>query len=261
VRILELGGEILKKYSVVILIAILMSLVIISAASAQGEELTISLSKDFGSNGFNGDIQGIFTVKASGPANLERVQFFLDDTLLSEDPESPFAIQFMTDNYPTGIHMFNAVGFTIDGKQIGSKSISAVFVSKEEASAAGLRIVVPILVLVFGFMAISAITSMINVRKGKRLPAGATRSYSFGGGICPKCKRPFGFQPLGIHMFGMKLTPCPHCSKWSVVKQATMSELHAAELAELDTEKSQIHDISDKEKIRKQLDDSRYQNQ
>jgi hypothetical protein len=250
----------MKKNSVAILITILLSLAIISAASAQGEELTLGLSKDFGSDGFNGDIQGTFTVKASGPVNLERVQFFLDDTLLGEDPESPFAIQFITDNYPTGAHVFTAVGFTTDGKQIGSKTISAVFVSKEEASAASLKMIVPILAVVFGAMVISAITSMGNVRKGKKLPAGAARSYSFGGGICPKCKRPFGFQLLGIHMFGRKLTPCPHCGKWSVVKRATMSELHAAELAELDTEKAQIHEASDEEKLRKELDDSRYQN-
>lgn len=250
----------MKKNSVAILVAILMSLVVISAASAQGEELTLSLTREFGSDGFNGDIQGTFTVKASGPANLERVQFFLDDTLLGEDPESPFAIQFITDNYTTGAHVFSAVGFTTDGKRIGSKTISAVFMSKEESSAASLKMLVPILAVVFGAMAISAITSLVNVRKGKKLPAGAARSYSFGGGICPNCKRPFGFQLLGIHMFGRKLTPCPHCGKWSVVKRATMSELHAAELAELDTEKAQIHDASDEEKIRKELDDSKYQN-
>jgi hypothetical protein len=250
----------MKKISVAILITILVSLVIISAVSAQVEELTLSLSRDFGYGGINGDIQGTFSVKASGPANLERVQFFLDETLLGEDTEAPFAIQFVTDNYPTGAHVFSAVGFTTDGKQIGSKTISAVFVSKEEGSAAALKMIVPILTLVFGAMAISAITAMVNVRKGKKLPAGAARSYSFGGGICPKCKRPFGFQLLGIHMFGRKLTPCPHCGKWSVVKRASMNDLHAAELAELDTEKAQIPEASDEEKLRKELDNSKYQN-
>jgi hypothetical protein len=250
----------MKKYSLAILITVLVSLAIITEVSAQGEELTLGLSKDFGSGAFNGDIQGTFTVKASGPANLERVQFFLDDTLLGEDPESPFAIQFVTGNYTTGAHIFSAVGFTTDGKRIDSKTISAVFVSKEEASATSLKMIVPILAVVFGAMAISAITSMVNLRNGKKLLAGAVRSYSFGGGICPKCKRPFGFQLLGIHMFGRKLTPCPHCGKWSVVTRATMSELHAAELAELDTEKVQIHAASGEEKMKKELDDSKYQN-
>jgi len=250
----------MKKNIFAILITFLVSLIFMSVVSAQSEELILILSRDFGYGGFNDDIQGTFSVKASGPANLERVQFFLDDTLLGEDPESPFEIQFITDNYTTGAHVFSAVGFTTDGKRIGSKTISAVFVSKEEGSAASLKMVVPILAVVFGAMAISAITAMVNVRKGKKLPAGAARSYSFGGGICPKCKRPFGFQLLSMNMIVGKLTPCPHCGKWSVVKRATMSELHAAELAELDTEKAQIHDASDEEKIRKELDDSKYQN-
>jgi len=250
----------MKKNLVAILIAIFVSLVIISAAFAQGEELTLSLSKDFGSGGFNSDIQGTFTVKASGPANLERVQFFLDETLLGEDTEAPFAIQFVTDNYPTGAHDFTAIGFTTDGKQIGSKTISVVFVSKEQASVAGFKMVVPILAVVFGFMAINTVTNMINIRKAKKLPAGAPRSYTSGGGICPNCRRPFGFQLLGIHMFGRKLTPCPHCGKWSIFKRASMNELYTAELAELDTEKAQIYEVSDEEKLRKELDDSKYQN-
>ena len=108
----------MKKIIYAILITILVSLTFISVVSAQSEELTLSLSRDFGYGGFNGDIQGTFSVKASGPANLERVQFFLDETLLGEDTEAPFAIQFVTDNYPTGAHVFSAVGFTTDDEQI-----------------------------------------------------------------------------------------------------------------------------------------------
>ena len=250
----------MKKISVAILITILVSLVIISTASAQGEELTLSLSRDFGYGGFNGDIQGTFSVKASGPANLERVQFFLDETLLGEDAEAPFAIQFVTDNYPTGAHFFSAVGFTIDGKQITSTTSSAVFVSKEEGSAAALKVIVPILVLVFVIKAISARSSMTDARKGKKEPAGAPRSYTFGGGICPKCQRPFEFQLLGINLLVGRLMPCPHCGKWSLMKRASISDLQAAELAELDKGKNQFFKNSEEEKRRKELDDSRYQN-
>ena len=250
----------MKKNIYAILITILVSLTFMSVVSAQSEELNLTLSRDFGSAGFNGDIQGTFSVKASGPANLKRVQFFLDETLLGEDTEAPFAIQFVTDNYPTGAHIFSAVGYTADGKQLKSQTISALFVSKEEGTTAALKMIVPILAVVFGAMAITAIPTMINVRKGKKLPAGATRSYTFGGGICPKCKRPFGFQLFGLNMIVGKLTPCPHCGKWSIVKRASMSDLHVAELAELDTEKEQISEASEEENLRKELDDSRYQN-
>ena len=250
----------MKKFTYAILITILVSLTFMSVVSAQSEDLTLSLSRDFGYGGFNGDIQGTFSVKASGPASLDRVQFFLDETLLGEDTEAPYAIQFVTDNYPTGAHVLSAVGYTTDGKQMKSQTISAFFVSKQEGSASAFKTVLPILAVVFGAMAITAITSMFNSRKGKKLPAGATRSYTFGGGICPKCKRPFGFQLFGLNMLVGKLTPCPHCGKWSIVKRASMSDLHAAEQAEMDTENVQISQASEEEKLRKELDDSKYQN-
>ena len=250
----------MKKNIYAILITILVSLTFTSVVSAQSEELNLILSRDFGSSGFNGEIQGTFSLKASGPANLERVQFFLDETLLGEDTEAPFAIQFVTDNYPIGAHIFSAVGYIADGKQLKSQTISALFVSKEEGNTAALKMIVPILAVVFGAMAIAAITTMINVRKGKKLLAGATRSYTFGGGICPKCKRPFGFQLFSMNMTVGKLVPCPHCGKWSIVKRASMIDLHAAEQADLDAEKVQISEASEKEKLRKELDDSRYQN-
>jgi hypothetical protein len=250
----------MKKITRVILISILFSLAVISAASAQGEELTLSLSRDFGYGGFNGDIQGTFSVKASGPANLERVEFFLDETLLGEDTEAPYAIQFVTDNYPTGAHVLSAVGYTTDGRQLKSQTISALFVSKEEGSATALKMIVPILAVVFGAMAIAAITSIINVRRGKKLPPGAPRSYALGGGICPKCHRPFGFQLLSLNMISGKLMPCPHCGKWGIMKRASLNDLHAAEQAELVVGQAQIPETSEEEKLRKDLDDSRYQN-
>ena len=250
----------MKKITHAFLITILLSLVIISAVSAQAEEFTLSLSRDFGYGGFNGDIQGTFSVKTNGPANVEKVQFFLDETLLGEDTEAPFAIQFVTDNYPTGAHVFSAVGYTTDGKQLKSQTISAIFVSKEEGSAAALKIVIPILAVVFGAMGIAALTSIINVRRGKKLPLGAPRRYTFGGGICPKCHRPFGFQLLSMNMIGGKLMPCPHCGKWNIIKRASMSDLQAAEQAELIVEEAQIPEASAEEKLRKELDDSKYQN-
>ena len=104
----------MKKFLAAMFIAILVDLTFISVISAQSEELTLSLTRDFGSGGFNSDIQGTFTVKAGGPANLERVQFFLDEVLLGEDSEAPFAIQFVTDNYPTGNIFQNLVHLVAD---------------------------------------------------------------------------------------------------------------------------------------------------
>ena len=199
----------MKKNIVAILITILVSLIFISVVSAQSEELTLSLSRDFGYGGFNGDIQGTFSVKASGPANLERVQFFLDETLLGEDTEAPFAIQFVTDNYPTGAHVFSAVGYTADGKQLKSQTISALFVSKEEGSAAALKMIVPILAVVFGAMAIAAITTMINVRKGKKLPAGASAQLYIWGRNLPQMQTPVWFSIIRYSYDRWKIDTLP----------------------------------------------------
>jgi hypothetical protein len=250
----------MKKTKLLFLLSILACLFIITAVSAQSEGLTISLSRDFGYGGFNGDIQGTFSIKASGPVTLSRVEFYLDDTLLGEDTSAPFALQFVTDNYPVGSHVLHAVGYTTDGGKIESTTISALFVSKGESNQTMLKMVVPILVIVFGAILVGALFPLISRKKGKTLPLGAARSYTFGGGICPKCHRPFAFQLLSLNMLMGKLTPCPHCGKWSIVRRATLNELHAAEQAEAVEGTTQIPELSEEEKLRKGLDDSRYQN-
>lgn len=250
----------MKKIKLLSFLPIVACLFIITAVSAQSEGLTISLSRDFGYGGFNGDIQGTFSIKASGPSTLSRVEFYLDDTLLGEDTSAPFALQFVTDNYPVGSHILHAVGYTSDGEKLESTTISALFISKGESNQTMLKMVVPILVVVFGSILVGALFPLISRRKGIKQPLGAPRSYTYGGGICPKCHRPFGFQLLSLNMLVGKLTPCPHCGKWSIVRRATLNELHAAEQAEIVEETTQLPELSEEEKLRRGIDDSRYQN-
>jgi hypothetical protein len=247
----------MKKYS--IFLAIAFCLVFVTGVFAQAQELTLGLSRDWGYGGFNGDIQGTFSMKAQGPANLVNVKFYIDSTLIGEDSEAPFALQFITDNYPTGLHEMKAVGTTSDGAELTSQTITANFVSKSEGTGAAMKMVIPILVIAFGAIAVSAIVPLVSLKRGKKIAPGASRSYTFGGGICPKCHRPFGFQLLSMNMIGGKLTPCPHCGKWSIIRRASLAELQAAERAELAGETSQVIETSDEEKLRKDLDDSKYQ--
>ena len=155
---------------------------------------------------------------------------------------------------------FMSVGSTHNTESNPILSIKARFVSEDDGITAVLQVILPILVVVLGALAITAIPTMINVRKGIKLPAGAPRSYPFGGGICPQCKRPFGFQAFSLHIIVGKITPCPHCGRWSIVRRASLRDLHAAEQAELVTEKGKIAEASKEEKMREALDDSRYQN-
>ncbi len=65
-----------------------------SIAVAQSDnELDLGLSRDFGYGGFGNDIQGLFTIKVkNAPANLVRVEFFVDTTSMGADTQAPFSL-------------------------------------------------------------------------------------------------------------------------------------------------------------------------
>lgn len=247
----------MKKTS--ILLALFLCLTMVSVVSAQNQGLELSLSRDWGYGGFNGDIQGTFSMHVKGPEDLVKVQFYIDDLMIGEDTSAPFAYQFLTDNYPTGTHGMKAIGFTASGIQLESNTISALFISKEASSSTTIKMVGTILGALVLAVLISAVIPMISRRKGVTTPLGAARSYPFGGGICPKCKRPFGFTLASLNMLTGKLTPCPHCGKWSIVRRASAAELKAAEQAEIPVQTGAEFEPSEEEKLKKDLDASRYQ--
>lgn len=249
----------MKKAWVLILAILLFSLAAASTVLAQSDQLILSLRRDFGYGGFSGDIQGTFTLTATGPASLAKVEFYLDDQKLGESTTAPFKLQFLTDDYPTGPHTLSAVGTIADGKQLASNKLGATFVSASEGGGSMLRIVIPILAVVFGALILTAVFSLVTGRKVKKLPAGTRRNYTFGGGICPKCGRPVAFSLIALNLVGGKLMPCPYCGKWSRFGRASLEKLRAAEDAELQAEKPHVPEESPEEKLKKELEDSKYQ--
>ena len=243
-------------------VALFSALFLIGAARAQGPALTLSFARDFGYSSGGGDIQGLFTITASGPANLTRVVFYIDDEILGEVDQPPFKLQFSTDDYTLGRHQFHAVGTTSDGAGIESQTIDANFVTAQEGLRAGLRIAVPILVVVAIAMLASALIPVLTGSEKADLPPGAQRSYPLGGSICPKCGRPFGLHLYGFNLLGSKLDRCPYCGKWSAVRRASMAQLRAAEQAELargaSENSGEVGGMSEAEKLKKELDESKY---
>ena len=247
---------------------ILLCLILIFTipALAQSEaELVLSFSKDFGYASLSGtDIQGTFGMKASGPVNLVKVVFLIDGKSIGEDSEPPFKVQFTTDSYSLGVHTLSAVGTTSDGQELKSKEYQRNFVSAEEGWKAAMTIAVPILILVLG-ISLASILGPLLMGRGKKgsLPLGAPRSYGGAGGtVCPKCGRPFAMHLLGLNLLVGKLDHCPYCGKWSLVTHATPTQLKAAEAAELalaagDT--PQVTGMTEEEKLRKELDNSHFQ--
>ena len=85
------------------------------AAWAQTDELVLAVRRNFGYGG-GSQIQGNFRLEATGPANLIRVTFKIDDTVVATDDQPPFRVDFNTDDYPLGWHDLTAAGETSDGR-------------------------------------------------------------------------------------------------------------------------------------------------
>lgn len=232
-----------------------------STVLAQEEErLSMRLSRDFGYASGTGRIQGAFSLRVTGPESLERVAFFLDDEQIGAVQAAPFHFGFNTDQFAPGAHRMHAVGYTSDGRELRSNTVQAIFVTAAEARAATVRIVIPILVVVAGATLLSAVIPLIS-RRGKPTIPGAPRKYGMAGGaICPRCGRPFSRNFLSPNLLVGKLERCPYCGKWAIVPAAHPSVLRAAEQAELEAvqAKNQIPKTPTEEKLRKDLDESRY---
>ena len=249
----------MRKARMILLFALVAGFVAVSGALAQNAELTLKLSRDWGYGGLSGDIQGTFSLKASGPANLARVEFYIDDAKIGEAASAPFNLQFVTDDYPPGAHMMWAVGYTTDGQEVRSQAIGATFVLKSESNKAMVRIIVPLLAVVIGAMLLTFVFSLVTGRKAKRLPPGTPRQYPMGGGICPRCSRPVALQILGLNMVVGKFQRCPYCGRWSVFRRVPLGELRAAEQAEVQSAVGHVPAASEEERLKKELDDSKYQ--
>ncbi len=248
----------MKKFTLALLAAILFSLFISLVVLAQTEQLTLRMSRDWGYGGLNGDIEGLFSMKVTGSADLARVEYYIDDTKIGEVSQIPFNLQFTTDNYPLGSHKLYVVGISKGGMEYRSNVITANFVPKQSST----KIILPVLGVILAATLLSTLGPLL-FRRGKRLslPLGAERNYGTGGGgICPNCHRPFAIPLLSAHLGFSKLAVCPFCGKWSLVRIELISKLREAEKAELQWAKpEQPSEIPEEEKLSKELDDSKYQ--
>lgn len=256
----------MKKIFSILLIVFMLTTVIVSYALAQSaNQLELGLSRDFGYGGFGNDIQGLFTMRINNPPeNLARVEFFIDSTSMGEDTQSPFSLQFNTDSYALGAHTLSAIGYTSDGEEINSNNIQVQFVPASTGTQTIIKIVVPILGLILLIGAISVfLPLLLNKGKMSSLSLGAQRNYGIGGGaICPKCGRPFPLRLWWIHVGFSKIDRCPFCGKWSFVRTQSLSDLRAAEAAELSQAQpgTAVLGETEAEKLKKELDDSRFHN-
>jgi hypothetical protein len=239
-------------------LAVLAGMLAAGTVFAQTGQLTLKMSRDWGYGGFNNDIQGLFSMRVTGPADLARVEYYIDTTKIGEVTQPPFNLQFTTDDYPLGSHQLYAVGYSTSGQEYRSNIITSNFVPKQSST----KFILPVLGVVVAAVLLSALVPLLS-RRGKHLnvPLGAERSYGAGGGgICPKCHRPFALPLFSAHLGFSKLAPCPFCGRWSLVRVESIGKLREAERAELESAKAgeQITGETEEEKLKKELDDSKY---
>lgn len=258
----------MKKPIVLRLIALLfaawLAAVLPGLATAQNEGLSLRISKIIGFNNFtNSQIQGTFSLQASGPGDLAKVTFFIDGNPMGQATQSPYKITFNTGSYSLGAHTLSALGTTSGGQELKSNDLQINILSPQASSSTAFKIIIPILIIVGVAAVLSAVFPWL-MRGGKNedLPLGAPRNYGISGGaICPRCKRPYARHAFSLNMgIGAKLDRCPYCGKWAVVRRRSLEELRAAEAAELLQVggAGAVPEESEEEKLRKEIDKSRY---
>ena len=253
-----------KTHYLFILICLLAMVSFTNVLAQEDSGLTLKWSRDFGYSSGGGDIQGIFSLTAQGPENMVQVDFYIDDMLIGTDAEAPFKLQFTTDNHSLGKHTIYAIATLSDGSELRTRDYERVFVAAEEGMQAAFKIIVPILGLVL-VVVLGSYAFPLLANKGKRayVPPGTQRNYGvMGGTICPRCGRPFAIHFMSINIsFAGKFDYCPHCGKWSFVRRVPLDVLRQAEQAELAdaAEEATVSGMTEEEKLRKELDNSRYQ--
>jgi hypothetical protein len=248
----------MKNMGILLFLVVIASLLFANSVFAQTGQLTLRMSRDWGYGGFNGDIEGLFSMRVTGPGDLVRVEFYIDNMKIGEVTQPPFNLQFTTDDYPLGNHQLYAVGYSTSGQEYRSNIIAANFVPKQST----LRFILPVLGVIVAAVLLATLVPLLAQRgKHLNLPLGAERRYGAGGGgICPKCLRPFPLPLFSAHLGLSKLASCPFCSKWSLVRVESISKLREAEKAELEQAITgeKIVGETEEEKLKKELDDSKY---
>jgi len=252
------------RFWMLLTIALLLAVWLIIPAAAQEDQpqLILSLRRDFGYGGA-GEIEGSFSLIASGPDNLQRVVFLMDGEPMGETTAAPWQIRFHTSSFPPGSRRMSAIGYTAGGSELPSNVLQTRFLTSEQAGAATTRLIVTLLGGIGALMLVSfLITSYLS--RGKRrtgVAAGAPRSYGLAGGaVCSRCGRPFARHIWAPNMVLGKLERCPHCGKVAIVRAASPAELAAAEAAELKAASpaKEAAPASPQDQLQRDIDNSRY---
>ena len=248
----------LKRISYFLLILLGLGATTARLNAQEANQLTLRLTRDFG-YGAGGDIQGTFSYRVDGPDNLERIVFLLDGEPIAEDSEVPFRYQFKTEEYDVGLHTMSAIGYTSDGQELTSNSITRNFISGSASLKNSVILVGGILILILGGRYLSSRIS--NRGRDKKTANGVSIDGPYGGTICKHCNKPFARHWWGFNLVTGKYDRCPHCHKWSMTQRIhpdlLAASLEAMQMADAQESKPSSTNAPDDD-LHRRLDDSRF---
>jgi hypothetical protein len=250
------------KLLIVIIFTLILALVAVPALAQT--ELTLNVHRDFGF-GNGAQIRGAFSVDVVTTNSLQSVTYLIDGQVMQEVKAAPFKFSFNTGKYPDGWHDLSATAVTMDGRTLQSPLKRFNFVSAEQEKSATAGILFPILGIVLGIIVVVAFAQFVlfRTRKHTQVPLGEARNYGFhGGAICPRCKRPFPLHWYALNAgITSKLDTCENCGRFGLFHRASREALLKAEQDELREAQPQVpmHELSEEEKLKQQLDSSRYE--
>jgi hypothetical protein len=241
--------------------ALVLALSVLLSLPAQAQEedqgLSLSMSRDFGYRGGN-RIQGRFTLTASGPQDLERVEFMLDGEIAFNDQEPPFRYQFSTGEYSLGSHRISAIGYTASGAASLSEVWEFEFVSPEAVTGEMVKLAGPIVAIILALTLIGMLGPALIGRGRKPFELG--QYGSAGGGVCSRCEMPYSRHFLSLNLLIGKLERCPHCGKIAIVSRATRAELERAEQRwKQDRDHGVLRVDAEKSELERLIEESRFE--
>jgi len=250
-----------RRYVLAPACLLLLLAVLALAVCADEPKLTLRLRRDFGYGGFSGEIEGSFTLTATGPPDVARVVFLMDGQPVAEALQAPFQYRFQTGQFPPGTHSIQAVGFAATGSELQSNVVGARFLTSAEAKQGISGLILPLLGIIFGLMFLSYVVTYLLSRRAGASGKGRRGYGVSGGAICPRCKRPFACALFGLPLIGSQLERCPHCGKWAFVQRASPEALAAAESAQAAVGASgpSLRIRNEDDQFQRELEDSRYQ--
>ena len=236
-----------------------------SAALSYQDGYSIVVNK---TNGFNNgsQIRGSFQAELVGSSEgVRAVRFLVDGQVFAELFKPPFSADFQTSAYSEGWHLIGAQVELASGQVISVAEKRLDFVSAQAETDFMQKLVFPLLGGVFALMVIGFVVQFVAVRKqsNRSLPLGARRSYGMkGGGICPRCHRPFGLHWWSVNLISGVYDRCDFCGRWGFIRAASASELASAEANEAAAAQpvDPLREKSEEEKLKELLDNSRYNN-